>query len=136
MNVKKALERGLLRKIVPDNVLVRKELEEAKSDLERAKKTFEEGPKWAIVQAYYSMFHSARALLFKVGYKEKGHMAILAVLEAEAAAGKLEQIYVDMFKAGMRAREDADYNSTYSTETAELIIESAEDFLKKIGGLV
>jgi len=45
--------------------LVQKELETGFSDLERARKTHEEGDyKWATVQIYYSMFHVARALIY------------------------------------------------------------------------
>ena len=45
--------------------LAPKELETAKADLETARKTYKEGDyKWATIQIYYSMFHSARALLY------------------------------------------------------------------------
>ncbi len=41
-----------------------KELETAADDLASAKRSLETGGyKWATIQSYYSMFHSARALL-------------------------------------------------------------------------
>lgn len=36
--------------------------------------------KWATIQAYYSMFHAARALLYSAGYREKSHPALLTAL--------------------------------------------------------
>lgn len=50
--------------------LVEKELNQSKDDLESAKESFgRSGYKWATIQAYYSMFHSARALLYSKGYR-------------------------------------------------------------------
>jgi len=52
--------------------LVEKELRIAKSDLKRAKASFKnKDNKWATIQSYYSMFHSARALLYAKNYRER-----------------------------------------------------------------
>lgn len=54
--------------------LVAKELKLASFDLGRAKVSFREKDyKWATVQTYYSMFHSARALLYAKSYRGKSH---------------------------------------------------------------
>jgi uncharacterized protein (UPF0332 family) len=45
--------------------LIIKELSESESDLKSSEKSLAEGnPKWATVQAYYSMFHAAKALVY------------------------------------------------------------------------
>jgi hypothetical protein len=56
------------RKLVKANIsrrMVLKEVKGAEMDLRDARDSLEQGKfKWAIIQAYYSMFHSARALLY------------------------------------------------------------------------
>lgn len=75
-----------------------KGLEVACNDLERAKKTFDEQDnKWSTIQAYYSMFHSARALLFAKGYREKSHACLKFAIQAlYVDEGILEQKFVDV----------------------------------------
>lgn len=59
----KCLERGKIKKFSPGKRLAKKELSLAKDDLRISSESFAQGNyKWSIVQAYYSMFHSARAL--------------------------------------------------------------------------
>jgi len=54
--------------------LVPKELGQADHDLQAAKRSCGVGEhKWATIQAYYAMFHAARALLYAKGYREKSH---------------------------------------------------------------
>ena len=55
-----------------------KELETAKEDLKRAEKTYnEQDYKWATVQLNYSMFHSARALLYFENLREHSHYCLI-----------------------------------------------------------
>ena len=129
MNIKEALERGSLQRIRPARDLMEKELAEAEYDLQKAEQTLQDGDfKWSTVQSYYVMFHSARALLFSIGYREKSHAAILAVLEGQCLKGKLEESYLDDYRAGMNARENADYHHTYSPETANHLLKAAREF--------
>ncbi len=56
--------------------MIRKEIEAAQSDLGDARTSFDQGKlKWATIQGYYSMFHSARSLLYSKDYREKSHYA-------------------------------------------------------------
>ncbi|MCK4521535.1 MAG: HEPN domain-containing protein [Nanoarchaeota archaeon] len=133
MNINDCLERGYLAETKPDKELSDKELNEAKYDLEKAEKAFkEEDYKWCIVKCYYSMFHAAKAILFKLGYVEKRHIAILIVLEELNKKGKIESKFITNFKASMTAREDADYHYSYSKEIAEYELTIAEEFLKEM----
>lgn len=137
MDIRTCLEKGYLKEIKPDEKLVKKELDESKYDLGKAKKTFEEKDfKWGIVKSYYAMFHSARALLFKLGLREKRHFAISIVLEDLNKQGKLENKFVNDFNAAVSSREDADYHYTYSRETAEQNLQVAEEFLDKMNVLI
>lgn len=95
------------------------------------KKTFDEQDnKWSTIQAYYSMFHSARALLFAKGYREKSHACLKFAIQAlYVDEGILEQKFVDDFDTTMLLRETADYKEDFSKEGAETAIENAEMFL-------
>lgn len=77
----KLLEDRKLTKIRPDKKLVLKEMSAANSDLKDAKESINRKKfKWATIQGYYSMFHSARAMLFEKGYREKSHYALLVAI--------------------------------------------------------
>ena len=122
------------RKIVrerKDPALVKKELEQAAYDLGRARDSFGDGDfKWSTVQAYYVMFHAARALLFSKGYREKSHRCLYHALE-HLFADSLGASFLDDFRLAMSLREDADYGYVYSESNAEESIENAESFLEK-----
>ncbi len=136
MDIKKCLEEGFLKKIKPDERLIKKEFDESKYDLEMAENAFnEEDFKWCIIKGYYSMFHAARAILFKIGYREKRHFAISIVLEELNKNGKLESKYINDFNAAISSREDADYHYTYSKNTAEHNLAIAKEFLEKMKDL-
>lgn len=113
--------------------LAQDELRAAKGDLKRAKKTFADlDYKWATIQAYYSMFHAARALLYAKGYREKSHFCLRAAIQnSYVDEGILNQEHVDGFETTMLLRETADYKSDFSKEGAESSIESAEGFLAR-----
>jgi len=72
MNLEDCIRKGYLKRMEPDRAMTEKEIKEAEYDLGRAGKAFNEKDfKWAIVKAYYSMFHAARAVMFSFGYREK-----------------------------------------------------------------
>ena len=78
------------------------------------------------------MFHSAKAVLLKLGYMEKRHFAVSVVLEDLNKKGKLESKYINYFKAAMSSREEADYHYNYSEDIAEHSIKIAEEFSDKM----
>ena len=137
MNIKDCLAKGYLKRIDPDFELASKEINEAKYDIEKAKKAFDdEDYKWCIIKAYYAMFHAAKAALFTSGYVEKRHIAVLIVLEEFEKEGRLSSISITDFKAAMTSREDADYHYSYSHKVAEQEIQAAIDFLDEIKGFI
>jgi len=71
-----------LTKIKPSNEMIQKEVESAEYDLERARNSLSEDDfKWVAVQSYYSMFHAAKALVLKRGYREKSHFCLVIALK-------------------------------------------------------
>lgn len=133
MDIKECMEKGFLRQVEVDQELVRKELVGAKYDLEAARQDLKQGDaKWATVKSYYSIFHAARAVLYSLGYRERAHFAIGAVLRELEKRGKLEAKYTLDFEACMESREDADYRLEYSKERAEASIGIADEFLNRM----
>jgi uncharacterized protein (UPF0332 family) len=123
-------ERRLI-KIKLSNEMIQKEVESAEYDLERARNSLDEGDfKWAAVQSYYSMFHAAKALVLKRGYREKSHFClIIALKELYVKENNLDPEMVENLELCMNLRQEADYGLTYHQESAEIAIKYAEDFL-------
>ena len=111
--------------------MIRKEINAAKKDLQDAQDSLRQRKfKWATIQAYYSIFHSARALLYRRGFREKSHYALLVAIR-ELYSDKLEEELVSGFDQSMELRQEADYGLEFSRTGAAETIESAKKFLKR-----
>ena len=124
------------KKIVPfagGKSLVKKKLSIASSDLSDARAGYEnERYKWSTIQAYYAMFHAARALIYSRGYREKSHYCLAIALRALFVdEGAMDtKLARDLLNA-MNLREAADYEAKFSQSGAKAIIASAEKFIEK-----
>ncbi len=122
------------RKIVRSRIsrgMVLKELEVSKNDLEAGRRSLnEEDYKWATVQAYYSIFHAAKALLYNRGFREKSHRGLLAALR-QLYPREIPGSMLDDFREAMELRESADYGLVWSEESATNVLDAAEAFLDK-----
>ena len=128
-------ERKLVRARISKNMIL-KEIEAAQADLQDAQDSLERGKfKWATIQGYYSMFHSARALLYNQGYREKSHYALLVAIR-ELFPNELEHSLVDGFEEAMNLRQEADYGLKFSEAGAIETIEGAEKLLDRIKEIV
>lgn len=118
--------------------LVSKEIKQAESDYSFAKDSFERGIyKWSIIQSYYSMFHSARALLYKQGYRERSHYClIVAMRDLYVDKGFLSHRLVESFQLGKTLRENADYYGEFSKDAASQMLEDTNEFLETAKKLV
>ena len=118
--------------------LVKKELSVAKSDLADAKAGYEnERYKWSTIQAYYAMFHAARALVYSKGYREKSHYCLAVALRALFVdEGAMDAQLARDFLNAMNLREAADYESEFSQSGAKAVIASAENFIEKAKGIL
>lgn len=112
--------------------LVQKEIDAAESDMISAKESMGKGGcKWATIQSYYSMFHSARALIYSSGYRERSHWClIVAIRHLFVQKGLLSHKLVEALQLGKTLRENADYYGDFSKDAAARMIESAEEFIK------
>jgi uncharacterized protein (UPF0332 family) len=132
--LKRLLTDRKLQKIKVDRSLVTKEIKGAEQDLASARYSIGAGdPKWATIQAYYSMFHAARALLYSKGYREKSHRALFAALkELTDDIGEITSDLLQTFGEAMDLREEADYGLEFSEENALGLIDDADTFLNAI----
>ena len=132
--LKRLLSDRKIQKIKADRNLVTKEVKGAEQDLASARDSIGAGNcKWATVQAYYSMFHGARALLYSKGYREKGHRALLAALkELTDDIGGITPDLLRTFAEAMDLREEADYGLEFSEANARGLIQDADAFLEAI----
>lgn len=134
LEFKKALEKRKILKFTKAKALVTKELEAAQDDLVEAEDRLKNGKfKYATITSYYSMFHSARTLIYSKGYREKSHYYLLVALQALFVdQGLIEEELIKDFHTAMVLREGADYHGEFSQEGAESSIESATKFLQKV----
>lgn len=132
------LKRGKLKPFSRGSTLASKELNTAIFDLERAKKTYKEGDfKWATIQLYYSMFHSARALLYAKNLREHSHFCLIAAIKELYV--KTKQLPIHLLEGIQEAkdlREDADYYSRWSEQGCEKLLKLAKEFLDKTKSII
>ena len=112
--------------------LMPKELDAAENDFAEARGSLSRGNyKWATIQCYYSMFHSARALLYAEGYRERSHYCLIVALRAlYVEKGRLEVRLVEALQRAKSLREEADYNNDWSEDAAKALCASAEELLR------
>jgi uncharacterized protein (UPF0332 family) len=116
--------------------MVAKELEGARRDLEAARKSLKAADhKWATIQAYYSIFHAARSLLYSKGFRERSHRGLLAALRLLYPGRVVGSMFED-FSEAMLLREQADYGLVYSEDSAQIAVEDAESFLEESAKLL
>lgn len=128
------LERGKIVRISPDTGLIEKELREAESDLIASEHSLaDQNLKWAIIQGYYSIFHSLRSMVFSRGYREKSHRCLKYAVEALLVdSGHLEPEVLDQFSYAMNVREGADYGNIYDSNTARIVVSSARTIYERV----
>lgn len=129
--LKTLLDQGKIRRSRITREMVLKEFQAARRDLETARRSHSHGDyKWATVQAYYSIFHAARGLLYNRGFREKSHRGLLASIRL-LYPRRLSTESLEDFSEAMMLREEADYGLVYSEESASNVLESAEKFLEE-----
>ena len=125
------LEKGRLKKFPPAAGLAPAELEQSAADLSAAKQSLAQGSyKWASIQAYYAMFHAARALVYKAGMRERSHHCLqYAIRELYVKTKQLDFRLVESLQLAKVLRENADYYGRFSPDSAGKLVKDAEEFL-------
>lgn len=128
---KECLKKQKLKKFSRGKALVSKELKTAEEDLKTAKVSFNnENYKWTTIQCYYSMFHSARALLYSKNYRERSHYCLIVALSVfYGEKGLMSVDLIEGFQRAKTLRENADYYDQWSKAGAEALLNSVSKFL-------
>jgi len=134
----RCLKDGRIARVRIDRAMVSKELEIAALDLDAARDSLASGnAKWASTQSYYSMFHSAKALVLSKGYREKNHWCLLVGLrELLVGTGELDAELADDLELAMGIRHEADYALRFDEVTATRTVAMAERMLSASRGLL
>lgn len=127
-------EQSKILKLEKAETLVSKEIELADNDLNFSKESFlDNNYKWSIIQSYYSMFHTARALLYNKGYREKSHFCLIeAIRNLYVQEGILNFKFLEALQLGKSLRENADYYGDFSKQSADELMNVASDFLNEV----
>ncbi len=134
----KALDKKRIISFPQGRGLIKNELKQAQDDLYEARDRFRKQKyKYATINGYYSMFHSARGLLYSKGYREKSHYYLIVALNSLFVdKGLLDEMLVREFHDAMVLREEADYHGKFSKDGAETVLKVAEEFLNKAKSLL
>ena len=128
----KCLEQRKIVKITPTKEMIDKEMTTAEYDLKMAEESLlKDDSKWASIQSYYSMFHSAKALVLSKGYREKGHYCLIVALrELYIKTNEMDNEIAEDLENCMDIRHEADYGLTYDRESAKICIDAARNLLE------
>lgn len=139
MDLKECLAQGLLKKDLPSSEKALRSLEVAAEKLEKAEQLFSlKVMDMALVNAYSSMFHASRALLFKDGYKERSHYALYVYLQ-EKYGHKIELRFLNQLNVLRLERHEIFYGleaAEPKEREVEQTIQSVKEFLARIKNLL
>jgi uncharacterized protein (UPF0332 family) len=132
-------ERGLLRKVAPSREKAEASLSHAREWVKEAGDDLEIGAvRSALVAVYMGYFHSARAVLFRDGIREKSHYCIGVYLETYVGKQQLEEEWTLLFDHMRSLRQADQYSLDARPAGAEVAaaIEGAERFISRMEDLI
>lgn len=122
--------KGLLRRVEPSLTKSKDSITEAREWLSEAMKNkASEAYKSAISSLYLAIFHSARAVLFRDGVREKSHYCVGVYLEKYVDEGVLEEDWVLIFDRIRSVRHTGQYS--FQTHPSKEEVDSGIDIARK-----
>ena len=137
-SIDECFENRLLRKIKPDSDKSKKSLEIAKVHLGKADQTIKVGLfDFSIIASYNSMFHAARAVLFRDGIQEKSHLCVIIYIK-EKYGKKIPSHLINSFDTHRIERHEIMYGLEFipTREDAEATLEDAKEFVSVLENLL
>ena len=133
-----------LKKIEPDFEEAEKQVKKALSDLDAMQYLYD-GKKtdWVASTAFYAMYHSLLAILYKLGYESRNQECTVVMIEKLIMDKtiNLEQKYIDMIRSlqedvenAKSIREKMQYGSETSMEEerCKKLMDNAKEFVDRI----
>ena len=140
MNLNECFDRRLLRRDRPDAEKAKRSIEISKTKLKQAHKAFQnELYDASLVLAYTSMFHAARAVLFRDGIIEKSHVCMIEYLRTEyVRKGRLGEGFVNSLDQMRIDRHEAIYGLEASVTMSQTdhAIQQCKEFIETITKLL
>jgi uncharacterized protein (UPF0332 family) len=134
------LQQGLIKKVIPSKEKAAKSIGKAGKWLDEARRNREVGLfDSCVVSAYSAMFHAARSLLFRDGFREKSHYCLARYLEEKYVdTGKIERIVVDLLDRFRELRHEELYELDFSAmrQDANEAVKNAERVISAISKLL
>lgn len=129
----KCLKQGLLRKIPRSKQKSESSIKTAEKWIDESKKNLDsESYNSCLISSYLVMFHSARAILFSDGYREKSHACISRYLDEKyVKTGLLDREFVDLLDHHRELRHQDQYGFQFAITNDECndAVKTAERFL-------
>lgn len=138
MKLEECFKERLLRRIEPDHEKAKRSLEIAKDKLEMGKEALDKGLLDAsLIYAYTSMFHSARALLYKDGIQEKSPICLVLYLK-EKYANSIPYYLIQSLDYFRKERHEALYGLDFEIKEKDvtLALQDAEEFIRVVEKIV
>lgn len=133
INLEGCWKKGLLKRIGPSEWLVKKSVQTAKSRLVDAEQSLSAGIfNGAVFFAYASMFHVAKAILFRDGVREKSHKCVVIYLnEKYGKEGIIPLKLIHSLDSHRMERHDIVYGFDFvaTKDDAESAVEDAREFI-------
>ena len=137
--IEDCFRKGLLRRVEPSLNKSKESIKEAREWLSEARKNMAaEAYKSAISSLYLAIFHSARAVLFRDGVREKSHYCVGVYLGKYVEQGVLEEDWVLIFDRMRSVRHTDQYSFQVhpSKEEVESGIDIAGKFMNRMETLL
>lgn len=132
MKMAECFQNGLLKRTSPDMENALRSLELSRSNIEDAVENMSiHRYRVVAISSYSSMFHAARAILFRDGIKERSHECIPVYLKEKYPELETLANILDSYR---RFRHDAIYGLDFAIDGKETkaALNSAKEFLEKI----
>lgn len=140
---KKEKHKGL-KKIKPDLEEAEMQIKKALSDLNTMQYLYE-GKKtdWVASAAFYAMYHSLPAILYKLGYESRNQECTINAIEYFIQKGilNIDKSYIKLIRSlqeteedAKKIREDMQYSSKtqFESERCDTLMNNAKKFVEKI----
>lgn len=134
-----------MKEIKPNDRLSEEHINKAKHNLRAADYNIKGGfSDWGVSQAYYAMYHSLLAVLFKFGYESKNHECTINAVEYLIEEGKINLDNKDIAfirttehmtsKDAKSLREEFQYGTetTVNEKLLKELLENAKKVVEKI----
>ena len=134
MELEDCLRRNLIKEANISKDIIEKELHVAQEFIVEAEKTYNAQIfRPTLAASYYSMFHAARSLLYKLGYRERSPACLIAS-PLELVKDEDIRIGLTIMNEFRKLREGAQYNGNEISESeAKIALDEAKSFILLVG---